>query len=1324
MPYRTPELVLNLWYKGCVAGEYFHPAYMQLLRKSLFAVAFWASVATAWAQADATRTISWHPQPVAAPGLPVAATIPTFAEALYAGRDEVPYYILSIPNASVSSFELTQEEFSPLTAAEAQAFSTRELAKKITPVIGTGTANRVAQSTVYFQPFRANPQTGAPEKLVTFSYRYQTGNTGSMQRRGPGNASVRREYASSSVLSTGEWYKVGVTESGIYKIDRAALQAMGVNVQATNPRNLKVYGNGGGMLPQANEAPRLDDLQENAIYVQGESDNSFDASDYILFYAEGPHTWAHTPNSPSAFTHSFNLYSDTIYYYITIGSSAGKRVQTQASVAGTYPIVSSFDEYMFHEMDLQNLVNSGREWYGEEFTPFARERSFSFPVTDLVPNSSVKVTSAILGNFPTGNQFTSSVKAFTLTLNGAELGQHVVTDIVSGNYAVAGRENVQTFTASLPSLPLTNGLAVSYVFNPGNSSSAAGYLNYISLVAQRQLKLYDNATTFRSIQSLNQPVSTFQVGGISADNSMQVWDITNPIEPLAQQLTVSNGTAAFSASSQALHEYVVFQGSSFSAPVFVKKVANQNLHRLSGADIDLVILTHPAFAPRAQRLADHRRTKTGLRAEVVPLPQVYEEFSSGRQDITAIRDFMKMLYDRSNRQGEDQLKLLLFGDASFDYKDRLASNTNLVPIYESRQSLDPIESYSSDDYYGFLDEAEGEWPETDFSFSQNHLLDIGIGRLPAKTGAEADLMVNKILSYESPQSFGIWRKRIVFLADDGDGNEHLNDADFLAENFIERLHPNYLSQKIYLDLFPQISVPNGKRSPETNKNLREAIEKGALLVNYTGHGNVVSLAEEQILTVNEIQSWRNPDKLTFLLTATCEIGRYDDPRRTSGAEAAILHPEGGAVGLITTTRPVYSNGNKKFNSEFFSAMFTPNANGSMPDLGLLMTKSKNNSLGYRVNNRNFALLGDPSMVLAYPDLTVSLQKLNGKPISPTATDTLKALSKVTLEGLVSTSQGQVAADFQGQVHITVYDKRSSISTLGDQDPKRDVWVRNNILYDGLATVRNGLFTVLFVVPKDINYQIGPGSIQLYAYSGDTDGHGSTVAPVGGADATVAADKTPPVIQLYMNDESFISGGISTKDGILLAHLFDDNGINTAGAGIGHEITAILDDGASEPFLLNDFYTADVDSYQSGKVRYPMKDLAVGPHSLQIKAWDTHNNSSTSKIEFIVASSEKLALEHVYNIPNPFLTTTTFHFDHNRAGQELDIRIQIFTVSGKLIKTLQGFSNGSTHFSDLTWNGKDDYDDNLAKGVYIYKLNVRSRIDGENTSRFEKLVLLK
>ena len=711
-----------------------------------------------------------------------------------------------------------------------------------------------------------------------------------------------------------------------------------------------------------------------------------------------------------------------------------------------------------------------------------------------------------------------------------------------------------------------------------------------------------------------------------------------------------------------------------------------------------------------------------MQVKVVTTTQVYNEFSSGAQDITAIRDFMKMVYDRSTKG--NTLNLLLFGDASYDYKST-TNNTNFVPVYQSRESLDPLESYSSEDYYGFLDDTEGYWDEEDFS--NPDLLDIGIGRLPVRTAAEADLLVSKLIQYDNPVSFGKWRNRIVFTADDGDGTEHLRDAEFLA-NFMETSHPDYNLRKIYLDMFKQENGAGGQLSPVTNANLDQAIENGALLLNYTGHGSETTLAEEKIITIPQIQNWKNKDKLTFLVTATCEFGRYDDPARASGAEYALLNQNGGAIGLISTTRPVYAGGNRVLNKNFFDLAFTP-LNNQMPRLGDILRLTKNKSLS-QVNNRNFTLLGDPSMRLAYPQLSVKADSINSKAIS-SIPDTLKALSKITLTGSIQDASQLLVTDFTGTVQVTVYEKQSQINTLGDESSNgisniRTVPIRENIIYDGVASVRSGRFSVTFVVPKDIAYNLGEGKISFYASSGKTDARGVYKnILIGGADPNVAADNQPPAIRLFMNHESFVPGGLTGSEATLIAHFSDDNGINTTGIGIGHEITAVLDGNKKEAISLNNYFTADTDNYQSGKLRYPLKGLKPGKHEISVKVWDTHNNSAEGKLDFVVANSETLALDQVFNYPNPFSDYTTFQFNHNRAGEDLEIRIEIFSVSGNLVKVLSGTTkNSKPHFTDIIWDGRNEKNQYLSPGLYIYVLSVRSNRDGSAAKKRQKLILLK
>jgi hypothetical protein len=1220
----------------------------------------------------------------------------------------LPYYRLQLQGTHARNFQLTEAKYQPFTAEEQKLFGSYIFPAEPQLYINPATQNKIPVSLVALLPIRRNPGSNKLEKLVSFSYTYseQVATTTFARTASSSN------FTSNSVLSAGEWYKLAVTASGIYKVDKSVLQALGVSTQNLDPKKIQVYGNGGGMLPQPNSAPRPDDLQENAIAVAGEADGRFDESDYILFYAQGPHTWAYDA-ATAQFKHSYNIYSDTAYYFLRVNYADGARVGSRGQTAGATQTISTYHERLFHEQDLKNMVYSGREWYGEEFSSFNASRDFSFPVSDVVPNSTVKLTAFLMANSP-------STCSFTLKLNNQELGTQSIPSRGTYNYHPEGVDNSKTYSVSQQTLGSAATYKVSLSFGTGGSSTSLGYLNYLELNYERQLKLYGEQTSFRSVASMAAPASTFTIA--EAPAGATVWDITDPLRPIEQQH--SNGT--FSAPTDVLREFVVFQANNVSSkPVPVGKVLNQNLHNVNAdGALDFVVVAHPAFLQEANRLATHRSKHSNMQVQVVTPSQIYNEFSSGAQDVTAIRDFMRMVHSRSSKSGSDVIYLLLFGDASYDYKNRLRNNTNFVPIYESRESLHPISSYSSEDYFGFLDEEEGEWAE---NASGDHLLDIGIGRLPVKTAAEAATMVDKIIAYDSPSHFGNWRGKITFVADDGDFNEHQHDAEFLA-NYVENTFPTYTPNKVYIDLYQQQAVSNGQRVPDAAAAIDKAVEQGSLIINYTGHGNEVSWAAEQILTLQQISNWKNKANLTFFLTATCEFGRYDDPARASGAELALLHEEGGAVGLVTTTRPVYSTGNRVLNRSFFQNAFTP-IGGRMPRLGDLVLHTKNNSItdnisgSTGVNNRNFTLLSDPSLQLAYASLQAQITHINNK---PAAADTLSALGKVNLKGHVANSAGNTATDYIGELRLTVYEKPITLYTRGDENAQKvAVQVRENIIYDGKATVQQGQFEAAFVVPKDIAYNYGAGKILLYASNSTADAMGANQSVIIGGTATnVPADNIPPTIRLYMDDESFVFGGSTGKTTTLLANLFDDNGINTAGLGIGHEVTATLDEDSDNVLVLNDYYTAEQNSYQEGKIKYTFKDLDAGPHSLRLKAWDTHNNSAEEYIEFFVSNDGTIALEHVLNHPNPFSTNTTFHFDHNRAGENLEIQVQIFTISGKLVKTLQTTAYSSkAHIADLSWNGRDEYNDVLARGVYVYRINVRSQQDGSKTSKFEKLVIL-
>lgn len=1132
----------------------------------------------------------------------------------------------------------------------------------------------------------------------------------------PSYSNARVTSTTGSVLASGDWYKVSVSETGIYKIDVAFLTTLGINTSNINPSTIQLYGNGGGMLPQANSASRLDDLVENSIFLSEDGNGRFDNNDYILFYGESPHTWELDATNKT-FSHTFNLYSDQNFYFLRFNQQPGKRIAIQPSIGGTAQTLTTFDEHSFIEQDIYNLQNSGREWYGFQFSQFITNNTnannpYSFNITGIT-SAAPRFVSAVVGR-----SYNSS--SFQYAFNGNPLFTQVLPTISTADHQPVGNNVVTAYT--LPPLSGTT-LNVSMTLSGTNPLANS---NYLELQFEKFLRLYGTQTSFRSIKSLDQPTTSYSVSNVAGNES--VWDVTDPRNVIAQDYSFTGSSLEFGTNSSSLREFIIFSGSSFSKPTFVERVANQNLHMINTGSIpEMIVVTHPNFLSQAQRLASFREANDGIKVYVCTVNQVYNEFASGKSDLTAIRDFAKMVYDRGS--ATEQLKyVLLFGAATCDYKNHLGAGGNFVPTYESRESLDELRSYNSDDYYGFMDNTEGNWGEIQNAAEAN-TLNIGIGRIPVRTAAQAEIVVNKLISASKPslQTNSNWKNKMTFIADDGNNNLHIQTSEDLA-NKIAASNKKINVNKIYLDAYPQESSPSGKKSPQTNEAINRSVDEGNIIWNYTGHGGDNVLAQEEIVTTTTISNWNNINRLSFFITATCSFGRFDKPGLISGAEQIFLSPLGGSFGNLTSTRTVLSNTNATINEDLYDYVFGQNTDGSYFKLGDIIKGAKNLRVTETdVYNRNYTFLGDPSMRMSYPIQNMVVTAINGNPISAIP-DTLKALSKVTIEGLVQDFSGTTLTGYSGVATITIYDKPSVVNTLGGSpdSPITTFKLQNNIIFNGAASVTNGAFKVSFVVPKDISYQYEYGKVSLYSQktNGTLDAGGSLSSiVVGGSNPNAPIDKTPPTVKLYLNDPSFVSGGITRENAIFYADVSDENGINISTSGIGHEITLVLSN-STDVIILNKYYTASKDDYTKGKVIFPLEKLAPGSYSLRFKVWDTYNNSTEDVLEFTVESTTNIQLSHVLNYPNPFSTNTTFHFDHNRFGDNLTIQIQIYTVSGKLVKTLdETVYNSPSHISDIHWNGLDDYGDKIGRGVYVYKLKIRSLQDGSTTHVFEKLVLL-
>ncbi len=1127
-----------------------------------------------------------------------------------------------------------------------------------------------------------------------------------------------KTYASHSVLHAGDWYKVRIKKNGVYKIDGNALASMGFSI-GMDINNVKVYGNGGGMLPENNSTFYPDDLSENAIEIHDQNNNGlFEANDFLLFYGKGPNPWKYN-SSTKRFYHSQHLYDDYAYYFITVDNNGGgKRIQT-ATVVGQSPnkYANNFVDYAYHDKDSTNLIKSGRVWYGENFNIILNYNfSYSFPNID--PNEDVYFkANAIARSFST-----STLK---YQINGNIMNSHF-SPVINHYLAEIAKQSTDQTTFKTTGSKIN----INISYQKPNSSSQA-WLNYFEINVVRELKMSGNQMAFQNTETIGSGnITKFTLS--NATSNTVIWDVTEPTKPNIIPSTYSNSKLNMTVHTDTLRHFVAINGG-YNSVEKVGEVTNQDLHEMDA--IDYVIVYNSKFKKEAEELADFHLSRSNMNILTIDQNIIYNEFSSGAKDIGALRNFMRMLYDKAAGDPKLQPKyLLLFGDASYDPKNRLPDNTNYLLTYESSQSLSPTASFASDDFFGLLDDNEG--PNASGS------LDIGIGRFPVSTTEQAKGILNKIFRYYAEPGItsnngtgcangngGIsnladWRNISCFIGDDEDSNTHLIQADYLA-NYVWANYPVYNIDKIFFDAYPQIITPGGQRYPEVKAAIKNRVEMGALILNYTGHGGEEGWAHESVLEVSDILGWENKNNMPLFVTATCEFSRYDDPKRTSAGELVLLNAHGGGIGLLTTSRVTYSSTNFVLSKVVYQNIFKEN-NGKFFSLGDIIRISKNGA-GNVSANRNFVLLGDPALVLAYPKdevITSSVTDAN----TNLPLDTLKALSKVTIKGEIHIN-GALANSFNGFVFPSIYDKKQDYETLvNDAESKPYTFkLQKNIIYKGKAEVKNGKFSFTFVVPKDISYKLDNGKISYYAHNGITDANGYyDNLLIGGSLNNADADNLGPEIRLFINDTNFIEGGITDENPNLVAFVFDEHGINTVGNGIGHDIVATLDENSTNPIVLNNFYESELNDYQHGRIQYPFSNLSVGNHTLSLKVWDVYNNSATAHTEFIVADGEEMVLDHLLNAPNPFSESTSFIFEHNQSCDNMNIEIEIYNSMGQLVRIIKANVNSTGYrvgAGQVSWNGRSNNGERLAAGIYIYRIKAQNS-DGNWIEKSNKMVLLR
>ncbi len=1115
-------------------------------------------------------------------------------------------------------------------------------------------------------------------------------------------------FTDQSVLSEGTIYQIPIPENGLYKLDFEYLSNT-LGLTNINAENISIYGHPGGPLAETIAQTGPDDLPEIAIY-NSSNDGTFTPEDFLLFYAEGPdQTTYHSDNTISS---QLNIYSRSSFVYLKVNDDQGLRIQSLANVSDVDQFSETYDHLSISEEDRFNLLGdfsgaqgSGQQWFGKILSNQRTERlddELDLDGIDLQSPAIIDVVFVGRSDGFSDLELSIDDDVFTASIGRSRTGDVEATYARPGNI----REEV-FFNSENPSIMLNY---------PRTSNLSEGWLDYASVQYKKALNYTDEPIVFADFSSLNTFTYGFQISG----NGIQhIWDISDPLAPLEIEFEQTNPGASFGFESSSLRKFIAFKDSDAQVPGEAIEIENQNIHGIQ--DADLAIVYHPEFKDAAQRLATHREENDGLSVVAVNVFDIYHEFSAGKQDPTAIRNFSKMLFDRSS----NFRFLLLLGDGSYDYLglDQDLPFQSFVPAYETKESLNPLSAFPTDDYFALLSDKEGG--------NLRGAIDIAVGRIPVKTTQEADQVIDKIISYDTHEDrFGDWRMRVGFVADDEDSNIHLRQADGIAES-TKRSHPEFNQEKIYFDAFQQESTPGGARYPEANRRLTNEIFNGLLVTNYLGHGGSNGWSQERVLKVSDIKDWKNASKLPLVITATCSFTGFDDPALVTAGEEAILNPFGGAVALFSTVRSVYSSQNERLTRSVFDTMFTK-VNGANLEIGEIIRRAKNSNSAdtININARKFLLIGDPSMKLAIPEYSIELTHINGQDLAAIETvDTLSALQDISARGVIVDANGDVVRDFNGIVFPTLFDKESSVTTLAN-DPSsrvRDFSVQRSRLYRGSATVENGEFDISFTIPIDINYTPGHGKFSFYATDGvamDAGGFYDSFVIAGTSDQISLSDE-PPLVEAFLNDFDFKSGDRTSPNPTLLIKLADDQGINFTGISIGHDITAVIDGNTQNTIILNEFYTSDVDNSKQGLVTFPLSDLEPGEHSLTVKAFDVANNPGETTIDFTVISPEEGDIDNLSASPNPMTDKTTFSFEHSFNNEQVEFNIDIYNLDGQLINTIKDTELATSSISNsLEWDGTDIAGNRVPEGIYIYQVKINSAsLNNSKKSSFEKVVVI-
>ena len=1087
-------------------------------------------------------------------------------------------------------------------------------------------------------------------------------------------------YQSHSVLANGKWVKIRVKESGVCKMTFSDLQAAGIST----PSQVRVFGYGGAMKTQDFSETNIDDLPQVPVFV---------GTDYVLFYVQGPISWSYEA-SQSRFAHTRNPYSDYGYYFLTdeVGSplapTAGEVISGTPTDVTTYPMLLVHDKDSINLIDRSGVSGGGRTFYGEQFESGSK-RTFSFSIPNAVSDPWFAYIDVAA--------YATASSQFTATMNNSS--KSVTLQKYKDNYDF-GQTGVISFSPTPATTSSSMDLRLQFT---SSLTSALGWLNYIELTVPRTMSMTGSHMTVRTLTNRNSSVPV-RYHLTNATSAVQVWDITNKAAIQRMPTTLSGNEMTWvGTQADGIHEYVAVNttGNGFVSAEVIGEVPNQDLHRLN--NIDYVIICPNEYVDQATRLAQAHQQKEGITWVVVTDKQVYNEFSSGTPDATAYRWLMKMLYDRANNgTGQKPRWLLLLGHGTFDNRKLLkTSGEALLLTYQAVNSTYEVKAYTTDDYFGFLDDNEG-------TVDPSGKMDIGVGRLPVRSVEEAQSTIDKLIDYINDGQSGKWKNQLAYLADDGEHGTHTETAEASAE-LTRVTNPDFIVHKVYLDAYPQEVNASGESYPLARNRIHNLLRNGLLYFNYSGHGGYNAITNESILNQRDIEQMSNKNQ-AFWLFATCSFAEYDGGRRCS-AESACLNPHGGAIAVLAATRTVYAPGNTQLSRSVTAELFRHTDTFHYDaTIGEAVAAGKN-KLNYDENKMSYVLFGDPAMRLNYPtDYYVE---------TTTAIDTLNALSVQQVQGRIVDEDDETVTDFNGKVDITIYDKMQVITTRdNDSDPSEAKELQYNdypgTIFTGSAAVKEGEFTYSFMVPKDIRYNYGNGRIVYYAVSDDEEdqveavGHYEELV-IGGTGDILSIDTIGPEMEIYLNTKAFQDGGKTYSTPRFFADLYDQNGINTAGAGIGHDLMMIVDNDPKQIYVLNEYFNTANDSYTTGQVSYLMNELPDGPHSLTFRAWDLLNNSTTKSLNFIVEAGLDPSIYSVVSYPNPVRQSGVLNLlvNYDQPDELINTEIYLYNMNGQMIYTHKQ-ENPDQVAINLAQMG-------LHPGVYFYTVKIKSESSKYSTT---------